>query len=68
MLSDFTTDEPIAGLGQHRIILARRFRSQNFRQIGKKPQAILGVLSRIFGRYDEYYASKMCAVNCAVLP
>ena len=39
-------------LRQHRIILVRRLRSQNFRQIGQKPQAILSVLARIFGRYD----------------
>ena len=39
-------------LRQHRTILVRRLRSQNLRQIGQKPQAILSVLPRIFGRYD----------------
>ena len=57
------------GLRQHRIILVRRLRSQNFRQIGQKPQAILYVYYRGFlDDMTEHYASKMRAVNYAVLP
>ena len=54
-------------LRQHRIILVRRLRSQNFRQIGQKPQAILSVLARIFGRYDGLLCKQdACLELCGV--
>ena len=54
-------------LRQHRIILVRRLRSQNCRQIGQKPQAILSVLARIFGRYDGLLCKQdACLELCGV--
>jgi hypothetical protein len=49
-----------------------QLRRQIFRQIVGKAQAILCVLTSIFGRYDGKDASKCAtkalAANCAVLP
>ena len=58
-------------LWQYCIILMRRLRSQKFRQMKQKAQAILCALTSVFVKYDGIYASKRRAkpqsVNCAVL-
>ena len=54
-------------LRQYRIILVRRLRSQNFRQIVQKPQGILGVLPRFFGQYGETLCKQdVCHELCGV--
>ena len=61
-------NDALSDLRHHRIILVRRLRSQNYRQIGQNPQAIFVYYRGFSGDMTGYYASKMRAVNYAVLP